>query len=233
MLLLLLTSCAGQDSPRLGNGQPGLNVARAALSGGTPDIALNVANAILAKEPRNFGAMLTQGDALTLLGRLDEAEASYAKAMAANPDSLDVKIGLGRLRLRSDPVQAQMLFLSVLQREPRNAVALNNLGIAYDLQGEHASAQAAYRRALGADPAMRAAEVNLALSMALSGKAADAVQILRPLASDPDASQRIRHDLAAALAMSGDKQAAARVLSGDMTPEQVEQALLAFGALGL
>ena len=231
--LLLLASCGSQDSPRLGNGEPGLNVARAALSGGTPDVALNVANAILAKEPRNVGAMVTQGDALTLLGHLDEAETSYAKAIAADPDSLDGKIGLGRLRLRSDPAQAQVLFLSVLQREPRNEVALNDLGIAYDLQGEHASAQAAYRRALGADPTMRTAEVNLALSMALSGKASDAVQILQPLASDPDASRRIRHDLAAALAMSGDNEAAARMLSGDMTSEQVERALLAFRALGL
>lgn len=231
--LVVLASCSGQDSPRLRTGQPGLNVARAALSAGSPEIALNVANAIVAKEPRNVDALSTQGDALSLLGRLDEAEASYAKALAADPGSLDVKIGLGRLRLRSDPAQAQVLFLSVLEREPRNKVALNNLGIAYDLQGEHASAQAAYRRALGADPTMRAAEVNLALSMALSGKAADAVEILRPLASDPEASQRIRHDLAAALAMSGDKQAAARVLNGDLTSDQIERALLAFGAFGL
>ncbi len=229
---MLLAACSGQAGPRLGTGQPGLNVARAALSAGSPEIALNVANAIVAKEPRNVDALSTQGDALSLLGRMDEAEASYAKALAANPGSVDVKIGLGRLRLRSDPAQAQALFLSVLEREPRNKVALNNLGIAYDLQGQHASAQAAYRQALGADPTMRAAEVNLALSMALSGKAADAVEILRPLASDPEASQRIRHDLAVALAISGDKQAAARVLNGDLTSDQVERALLALGAFG-
>jgi len=231
-LALLAASCAGEGDIRLGRGQPGLNVARAALSAGSPEIALNIANSILATEPRNVAAMLSQGDALSLLGRFNEAEASYAKALSVDPESSDVKVGLGRLRLRSDPAQAQVLFLSVLQREPRNKVALNNLGVAHDLQGEHVSAQAAYRRALGADPAMRAAEVNLALSMALSGKAADAVRILQPLASDPEASRRIRHDLAAALALSGDKQAAARVLAGDLTTEQVEQALLAFGSLG-
>lgn len=77
---LLLASCEGQDRPHLGNGHLGLNVARAALSGGSPGIALNVASTVLANEPRNVGAMLTQGYALSLLGRLDEAEASYAKA---------------------------------------------------------------------------------------------------------------------------------------------------------
>jgi hypothetical protein len=34
------------------------------------------------------------------------------------------------------------------------------------------------------------------------------------------------------LAIAGDKQAAARILSADMTPEQTERALLAYGALG-
>jgi Flp pilus assembly protein TadD len=232
VLVSLLAACAGQDNSGFGSGEPGLNVARAALSGGSPDLALNVSNAILAKEPRNVPALLSQGDALSVLGRLEEAEASYAKALSANPESVDAQIGLGRLRLRSDPAQAQSLFLSVLQREPRNKAALNDLGIAYDLKGEHARAQSAYRRALAVEPTLRAAEVNLALSMALSGKAADAVQLLRPLASDPDASRRLRHDLAAALAIAGDKQAAARILSADMTPEQTERALLAYGALG-
>lgn len=226
--IVFLTSCAGQDSPRLSTDQPRLNVLRAALSASSPEIALNIANAIVAKEPHNANALSTQGDALSLLGRLEDDEASYAKALAANPALLDVKIGIGRVYLRSDPVQAQVLFLSVLEREPRNKVALNNLGIAYDLQGEHISAQAAYRRALGADPTMRAAEVNLALSMALSGKATDAVEILRLLASDPEAPQRIRHDLAAALAMPGDKHGAAQVLTGDLTSDQVERALQAF-----
>jgi Flp pilus assembly protein TadD len=186
----------------------------------------------LAKDPLNVPALLSQGDALTALGRLDEAAASYMKALTLDPRSVEAGIGLGRLRLRTDPAEAQLRFLTVLQREPRNATALNNLGIAYDLQGNHASAQSAYRRALAADPAMRAAEVNLALSMALSGQAADAVQLLRPLAADPDASRRLRHDLAAASAMAGDKQAAAQILSADLTPDQVQRALQAYGALG-
>ena len=228
----LLAGCANQGPSSFSDAQPGLNVARAALSGGSPDLALNISHSILVNDPRNVPALLNQGDALSVLGRLEEAETSYAQALMVEPGSVSAQIGLGRVRLRSDPAQAQLLFLSVLQREPRNKAALNNLGIAYDLQGEHASAQGAYRRALGVDPTMRAAEVNLALSMALSGQAPDAVRLLQPLASDPDAPRRLRHDLAVALAIAGDKQAASRILSADMTPEQVERALLAYGALG-
>ena len=78
---------------------------------------------------------------------------------------------------------------------------------------------------------MRAAEVNMALSMALSGHAADAVQMLRPIAELPAATPRMRHDLAVALTLAGDQQGAARMLNGDLTPEQVQRALLAYREL--
>jgi Flp pilus assembly protein TadD len=232
VLLSLLAACSGQDPSRLGDGPPGLNVASAALAAGSPDIALNVTGGILAKDPDNVPALLSQADALNALGRPAEAQASYARALVIKPGSVEAQVGLGRLKLSSDPAQAQVLFLNALQRDPRNRVALNDLGIAYDLQGEHASAQAAYRRALGADPTMRAAEVNLALSMALSGRAPEAVRLLAPLANDPAAPRRLRHDLAAALAISGNRPAAAKILSADMTPEQTERAVRAYVEFG-
>jgi Flp pilus assembly protein TadD len=229
VLVSLLAACAGQDASRLGNGQPGLNVARAALAGGSPNIALNVTNGILAKEPENVPALLTQGDAFSALGRLEEAKASYSKALVADPGSAIAQVELGRLALSSDPAQAQVLFLGALQHDPSNKTALNDLGIAYDLQGDHAHAQDAYRKALGTDSTMRAAEVNLALSMALSGRAAEAVRLLTPMANEPGAPRRIRHNLAAALAITGDKAAAAKILSVDMTPEQTQRAVQAYG----
>jgi Flp pilus assembly protein TadD len=228
-LVSLVAACSGHDDPRR---QPGLNVAGAALAGGSPKIALNVADGILAKDPGNVPALLTQGDAFDALDRPQDAQASYTKALAGEPGSVEAQVGLGRLALKSDPAKAQALFLGALEHDPDNKVALNDLGIAYDLQSEHARAQDAYRRALGADPTMRAAEVNLALSMALSGQAAEAVRLLKPLANDPGASRRLRQDLAAALAMAGDRREAARILSADMTPEQTERALLAYGQLG-
>jgi Flp pilus assembly protein TadD len=229
VLVLLLAACASQDASQLGNGQPGLNVASAALAGGSPNIALNVTTGILAKEPNNVPALLSQGDAFSALGRLGEAKASYTKALVADPESGMAQIELGRLELSSDPAQAQALFLHALRHDPSNKTALNDLGISYDLQGDHANAQDAYRKALGTDPTMRAAEVNLALSMALNGHASEAVRLLKPMASDPGAPRRIRHDFAAALAITGDKAAAAQILSADMTPEQTERAVQAYG----
>jgi len=185
--LALLAACSPRGSTGLGSGPPGLDVADAALRGGSPEIALQISGGILATDPNNEAALLTQGEALTALQRLDQAEVSFSKALAANPTSVGAHIGLGRIRLGSDPAAAEALFLEAIKREPRNGVALNDLGIARDLQGRHTDAQEAYRQALGVNPDMTAAQVNLALSLAMTGKSQDAVQLLRPLATRPEA----------------------------------------------
>lgn len=223
--LILLSACNRGGIATPGSGQAGLGVAQAALRGGSPQIALQVASSILSREPNNDEALIIQGESLTQLGRLDEAAASFSAVLQHDPGSVPAHIGLGRVRLASDPVSAEVLFLEALQQEPRNAVALNDLGIARDLQGHYADAEIAYRSAMAANPDMNAAQVNLALSLAMSGNSRDAVQLLRPLASDPDASRQVRHDLAAVLAMGGNKAEAATILSKDLPPQDVQQAL--------
>src|SRR6185437_9699557 len=215
-LLVLLAACSGSGAGGLRGGQPGVDVAEAAMRGGSPEIALQVAGGILAQQPRNERALIVKGEALTALGRLDEAGSSFTMALQIDPASIAAHIGLGRVRLGSDPGSAEALFLEALQREPRNSVALNDLGIARDLQGHHDGAQMAYRQALAVDPNMAAAQVNMALSMAMSGQSGPAVQLLRPLASNPDASPTLRHVLAAVLTMAGRKDEAPHILSADL-----------------
>ncbi len=229
LLVLLLAGC-GHTQSEVSGLTPGVDVAQAALRGGSPQTALQLAGNVLARNPANEAALVVQGDALTELGRLDEARDSYSRALQSNSASVGAEIGMGRIRLTDDPAVASVLFLKALDHDPRNTRALNDLGVARDLQGDHAGAQQAYRRALGIDPQDSAPQVNLALSMAMSGSAADAVRVLRPMASDPNASRKLRHDLAAALAMAGDRDEAARILSKDLSPEDVRQALDAYAA---
>jgi Flp pilus assembly protein TadD len=225
LLLVLLLAACGHTQSDVSGLTPGIDVAQAALRGGSPQTALQLAGNVLARDPVNEAALVIQGDALTDLGRVDEARASYNLALKSNGASVGADVGLGRLSLGNDPAGAAVLFLQALTHDPRNTTALNDLGVARDLMGDHAGAQTAYRQALGIDPQDSAAQVNLALSMAMSGSADDAVRILRPMASDPGASNKLRHDLAAALTMAGDRDEAARILSKDLTPEQVRQAL--------
>ncbi len=191
--LLLLAACANSGTNGQAGTTPGIDVAQAALRGGSPQVALRVDDGLLAKDPRNVAALINRGDAQTALQQLDAASASYADALRADPQSVAARIGLGRLRLTTDPSAAETLFNDALQRAPRNAAALNNLGIARDLLGRHDEAQAAYRQAIGIDPQMSGAQVNLALSMAMAGRANDATPLLRPwLASSPNAGRKLR-----------------------------------------
>ncbi|MBV8522957.1 MAG: tetratricopeptide repeat protein [Acetobacteraceae bacterium] len=233
--LLALTACGSNSHPDpatlLGAGSPGLDVARAALAGGSPHSALALSGAALQRDPGNLKAMLTQADAAAELGRLAEAEALYEQARQIDPSSEAALLGLGRIRLTTDPAIAEILFLEVSTHNPRNAAALNNLGIARDLQGRHAAAQAAYRQALGVAPEMRAATVNLALSLALSGRAGQGLDLVRPLRISREAATRFRHDFAAIAEMAGDRKSAELAIKPDLPPEQVRTALGGYDAL--
>lgn len=229
-VLVLLSACA-PDPPTLRTGQPSFNTAQTALAGGAPDLALRICSGLLDGSPRNPDLLNCRGDALTGLGRNAEAEASFRQALGVDARSVGAMIGLGRLELAERPAAAEALFLQVLDRQPRNAVALNDLGIARDLQGRHAAAQAAYGEAIAAAPDMRGAQVNLALSLALSGRADEAIRIVRPLAGAPGATTKERHVFAAVLGMAGQPAAAAQLLQADLPTQQIDQALEGYRAL--
>ena len=230
LLALTLGACSSQVNNML-TGSPSLATARVALSSGAPDVALNICVGLLAKRSTDAGLLACRGDALTAMGRYAEALDAYQAALASNSGSAEAQIGLGRLRLATDPAAAEILFLSALTNDPRNAAALNNLGIARDLQGRHKDAQLAYAEAIAAAPDLRAPQVNLALSLAMSGRAGEALRILRPIGERSDATTRERHDLAAVLAINGKQEEAARLLRPELNGAQVDEAMTGFQAL--
>ena len=140
--------------------------------------------------------------------------AGVAGMSAAGDYDPGLGMALGRRLLRSDPAQAEQIFMKVVAREPRNAAALNDLGIARDVLGRHREAQAAYRAALAASPGLRAASVNLALSLALDGDSAAAARAVGRLSGSSVTSPAEQADLAAVAAL-GDKAGAGNVVAGN------------------
>jgi Flp pilus assembly protein TadD len=233
--LLLLGSCSQHGGAparaAMGDASPQtLNVADAAIAGGDPGMALSVSQSVLASDPNNPDALVHEGDAFYALGRCPSAEAVYRKAIAQGAKAA-AQIGLGRCLLKTDPAAAEAAFAQAVVQDPTDAAALDDLGIARDLQGNFAGAVAPYRRALQADPGDVAAEVNLGLSLALSGNGPAALQYLGPLAVGQSATPKIREDYAAALVADGRDRAARQVLGIDLPPDQVVSAMSGFAAV--
>ncbi len=219
-LMAALAGCSGSKPDH-----SGVVVAEEALRNGSPTLAMQVTQGILARSPDDVPALLMQGDAATQLGKFNDAEAAFLHALRLQPDSIRGKVGLGRLRLSTDATEAASLFQDVVRREPRNLNALNNLGVARDLLGQHRAAQESYRQVRALDPANTAAQVNLALSLAMSGNAADGLLLIAPLANESSASPKVRHDYAAVLAMAGRENEAEQILGHDLSPSQVRQVM--------
>jgi Flp pilus assembly protein TadD len=223
LLTLLLAACGGGHSPDFT--KMDANVGDVALSAGNPEVALRLTEDTLAKHPNDVDALTRRGQALTDLGRLGDAREALRKAVTIEPHNPRSLIALGRVQLPIDPAEAANDFDLALQQDGRNAIALNDLGIARDLLGRHVEAEAAYRSALSAQPEMMAAQVNLALCLAIRGQASEAINMLRPLADAPNATRKIKEDFAAVLAMGGEREEAERILSTNMVASEVTPAL--------
>lgn len=230
---MLLAGCAGHTSapPFASLPAASLNLARAALDGGSPDLAVSLSGAALAQHPDDVTALQLQAEGLTAQGRSEEARAVFARLLLLDPASVPAELGLGRILLASDAAGAEAHLLGALAHEPRNAAALNDLGIARDLQGRHSDAQVAYRHALGVAPQMQAAVVNLALSLAMTGQAQDGLILLRPIANAEGASPRVHQNLAVVATLAGDRETANAALCCDLSAEDRARAVQAFSDL--
>ena len=222
--LLALAGCSGRNTASQLTKQEA-NVGEAALTAGNPEVALRLADETLTRDPSDADALTRRGLALTALGRLAEARDSLRQAITIQPRSTVALLALGRVQLPVDPAAAEATFQAVLLQDSRNAAALNNLGIARDLQGHHADAEEAFRAALSAAPDMTAAQVNLALCLAIRGQGGQAVGLLRPLAESPGATRKIQENYAAVLAMAGQRDQAERILGANLKQSEVAPAL--------
>lgn len=217
LLGITLSSCAGtQQQSDLKLGTSTLNVARSALAGDNPRLALNIANAVLKTNPTNLHALLARGDALYLLDDCTRAAAAYRSVLAHRPRNVDAELGLGRCALQRTPRAAAVNFERAIHDDSMNAVAFNDLGIAEAEQSQFSRAIVTFRKSLSLDSSMRAAKINLGMALALGGHPDRAEIILGPLARDPGATPKIRADYATALVLGGNMKGAEDVLNADM-----------------
>lgn len=233
LLTLILAACAvpmPAKQVEIGNGT--LNVARTALAGGNPRMALTVTNAVLKSDPHDVEALIERGDADFSLNDCTGATASYHAALAVAPRAAAAQLGLGRCALQTDPRTAAADFTRATQDAPASFIAFNDLGMAQAEQSNFPAAIAAFRSALAINPSMQAANVNLGMALALGGHPDQAETILGPLARSPASTPMIRADYATALTLAGHSGAALHTLLADMPAVEAQAMVEQMSKLG-
>ena len=200
------------------------------------DILMGKRQAAAALEPFARGSSLRATNELAIkidtalrqAGRTADADARLNKWIAAHPDEVRMLAYRGQVLLGvGDFKGAARQLEDVVRRQNTNAVALNNLALAY--QGlDDARAQATAEAALRAAPQQPDVMDTLAWILVGKGDAARAAGLLRKAHELAPKARDIRYHLAAALAASGDKDGARKeldgLLAGDMRFAQADDA---------
>ncbi len=143
---------------------------------GHPEIAVKmISQAIALKEDDPF-LYNNLGSAFKDMGRLNEAEASYRRALALDPRFVDALSNLGSvLRTRGRTDEAMDCYRRLLLVNPEHAGAHDNLGSLFRDQGRLDEAEAMFRRVCILDPGFVEAHVNLGVSLQEQDRFDDAV----------------------------------------------------------
>jgi tetratricopeptide (TPR) repeat protein len=160
---------------------------------------LNAALARIARDPRDYAALIDAGDAASAMGDPEAANGFYKRADGISPNNARTKAGMARaLVLQGKPTEAIPLFA---EAEAGGAAAdvTSDRGLAYDLVGDPLTAQRYYQAALARrdeDEVRR----RLGISLAITGDATGSNAMLMPLLRKQDKPAWRAHAFALAIA---------------------------------
>jgi Flp pilus assembly protein TadD len=180
----------------------------------SPESALARNVRLIARDPRNFTALVAAGRAALGTGDTQAAVGFFGRAEELSPRSWQPKAGLAAAAVAmGDPQAAFSYFAQAQQYGATQMQIAVDRGLAFDLIGDQAKAQSDYRVALlGADA--NEARRRLAVSLAISRDIKGAGDTIEPLL--------LRHDQEAVrinafiLALAGDREGARRTIDAAM-----------------
>ncbi len=145
-------------------------------------------HANLDRYPASWPASYYLGNLLLHEDRIDEAMASYDKALKIKPDLAEAWVGLGNAFLKKGQVNDAIDCLQKgLALRPTYALAYNNLGNALLRKGQLNDALNQYQKALALQPRYSAAGINLGDVLFQKGEVDQAMaQFQNILAIEPD-----------------------------------------------
>lgn len=193
---------------------------------GDANSAINIYKSALDKNPpHKLPLYLKLGESYMNAGQLDEAKKVYEEALPCDEND-EVKRQLARLYISTGQPDAAISILEgIILVHKDDVTALNGLGVAYDVRGEHQIAQSSYRKALIIHGENDEVKSNLGLSLAFSGQYEEALKWLQPMGERLGATSKQRHNLALAYALSGDESKAEELYARDMGKSEIHKNL--------
>lgn len=126
-----------------------LPLAQSQLLTGKFQESLASLDALLAADTGNLDALKLKGDVLYLIGREAEAERSLRAALAIDGEHGPSRYALGRILYQQNRFpEATELFRSLIERDPRDYRAHDNLALCYAGLGQEADALRHFLKAL-------------------------------------------------------------------------------------
>lgn len=101
----------------------------------------------------NAGATIAAADRLWEQGKLDDAQKAFEAAVAADPESAQMRLRLAGFQLSRQQTTACIVnYQKVISQEPKNSKAWIGLGLAYLHSSRAPLARAAFEEAIRVDP---------------------------------------------------------------------------------
>jgi len=158
--------------------------------------------AVAAKQPAKAPSDKKKEESLTMTllrgrncersGDWDKARQIYEELLKDHPDNVEVAHRLGVVAdAQKRHLEAEQLFLFGLQREPRNAALLSDLGYCYFLQGQLSKAEIAILKATVLEPKNPLHWNNLGLVVGHMGRHQEALEDFRKAGSEADAQYNL------------------------------------------
>lgn len=199
MISVLISGCSVQQS----FSEKDLDVIDAQLASGATENAMYELNDLYHRYPGNYGIIMREAAANSILQRQEAAISFYKEALSIYPESKEAWVGLARIYINKNPSRSQKILEKITALYPNDVHVMNDYGISLDLNGKYSEAQDVYRKAISLDPTQISPEINLGLSLALSGDAKTGLSIIKPYAMAQDTTSKVQEDYAAVLVANG------------------------------
>ena len=152
-----------------------------------------------ARRPPHLPAFQELAGQLAKLGQLKEAITTIEDGLTLAPESVDLKLDLGRLCLQNNErAKARASLTAARDAAPGRTDILAELGLVLLLDGDYAAAADVFRHALGLRPDDTSSRVNLAVCLLEMGERDGGEAALRSaLRGHPDMFGRVAYALSA------------------------------------